>query len=40
MSAVLKPMTLGAFLDRESQQELKYEFDGFQPVAMTEVSTA
>jgi Uma2 family endonuclease len=35
MSAVAKPMTLEAFLDWESQQELKYEFDGFQPVAMT-----
>jgi Uma2 family endonuclease len=35
MSAVLKPVTLEAFLDWESQQELKYEFDGFQPVAMT-----
>jgi Uma2 family endonuclease len=35
MSAVLKPMTLETFLDWESQQELKYEFDGFQPVAMT-----
>jgi Uma2 family endonuclease len=40
MSAVLKPMTLEAFLDWESQQELKYEFDGFQPVAMTGVSAA
>lgn len=35
MSAVAKPMTLEAFLDWESRQELKYEFDGFQPVAMT-----
>ena len=35
MSAVTKPMTLEAFLDWESRQELKYEFDGFQPVAMT-----
>jgi len=40
MSAVLKPMTLEGFLDWESQQELKYEFDGFQPVAMTGVSAA
>ena len=39
MSAVLKdPMSLEAFLDWESRQELKYEFDGFQPVAMTGVS--
>ena len=35
MSAVAKLMTLDAFLDWESRQELKYEFDGFQPVAMT-----
>jgi Uma2 family endonuclease len=28
-------MTLEAFLDWENRQELKYEFDGFQPVAMT-----
>jgi Uma2 family endonuclease len=36
MSAVLNaPMTLAAFLDWESRQEVKYEFDGFQPVAMT-----
>ena len=39
MSAVLKdPMSLEAFLDWESRQELKYEFDGFQPVAMVGVS--
>ena len=41
MSAVLKEaMTLEAFLDWESRQELKYEFDGFQPVAMTGGSAA
>jgi Uma2 family endonuclease len=40
MSAVLQPMTLEAFLDWESQQELKYEFDGLQPVGMTGVSAA
>jgi Uma2 family endonuclease len=40
MSAVLKPMTLEAFLAWENQQELKYEFDGFQPVGMTGVSAA
>jgi Uma2 family endonuclease len=30
-----KPMTLDAFLAWEREQELKYEFDGFGPVAMT-----
>ncbi len=30
-----KPMTLRQFLDWEQQQELRYEFDGFEPVAMT-----
>ena len=41
MSAVLKEaMTLEAFLEWESRQELKYEFDGFQPVAMTGVTEA
>ena len=40
MSAVAKPMTLEAFLDWESRQEFKYEFDGFRPVAMTGVSAA
>src|SRR5882672_4186029 len=30
-----KPMTVDEFLDWESRQELKYEFDGFAPVAMT-----
>jgi Uma2 family endonuclease len=36
MSAALKPkMTLEAFLDWECRQEIKYEFDGFRPVAMT-----
>ena len=39
MSVALKdPMTLEAFLDWESRQELKYEFDGFQPIAMTGVT--
>lgn len=28
-------MTLAEFLDWERRQELRYEFDGFQPVAMT-----
>jgi Uma2 family endonuclease len=36
MSAVLqRPMTLAEFLDWEARQELRYEFDGFRPVAMT-----
>jgi hypothetical protein len=36
MSAVLqRPMTLAEFLDWEEGQELRYEFDGFQPVAVT-----
>jgi Uma2 family endonuclease len=30
-----KPMTLRQFLAWEERQELRYEFDGFQPVAMT-----
>jgi Uma2 family endonuclease len=34
-SALRRPMTLEAFLAWEEQQELRYEFDGFQPVAMT-----
>ncbi|HEX5326693.1 MAG TPA: Uma2 family endonuclease [Acetobacteraceae bacterium] len=33
--ALRKPMTLSQFLDWEERQELRYEFDGFQPVAMT-----
>jgi Uma2 family endonuclease len=36
MSAALpKPMTLAAFLVWEDRQELRFEFDGFAPVAMT-----
>ena len=36
MSAALKPaMNLEAFLDWESRQDIRYEFAGFQPVAMT-----
>jgi Uma2 family endonuclease len=35
MSAALQyTMTLAEFLDWENRQPLKYEFDGFQPVAM------
>ena len=30
-----KPMSLAEFLAWEERQELRYEFDGFQPVAMT-----
>lgn len=33
--ALRKPMTLAQFLAWEERQELRYEFDGFQPVAMT-----
>lgn len=33
--ALRRPMTLAEFLDWEDRQELKYEFDGFGPVAMT-----
>jgi Uma2 family endonuclease len=32
--AVPKPMTLAEFLAWESKQELRYEFDGTQPIAM------
>ena len=36
MGATLrKPMTLDEFLTWEDRQELRYEFDGFEPVAMT-----
>jgi Uma2 family endonuclease len=41
MSTALKePISLEAFLDWEGRQESKYEFDGFQPVAMTGVTAA
>ncbi len=33
--ALRKPMSLEAFLLWEERQELRYEFDGFEPVAMT-----
>ena len=33
--ALRKPMTLPQFLAWEERQERRYEFDGFQPVAMT-----
>src|SRR5690348_8909632 len=34
-TALHRPWTLADFLAWEERQELKYEFDGFQPVAMT-----
>jgi Uma2 family endonuclease len=33
--AIRKPMTMPEFLEWELRQEFRYEFDGFQPVAMT-----
>ena len=33
--ALAKPMTLESFLAWEERQELRYEFDGFRPIAMT-----
>ncbi len=33
--ALRKPMTCEEFLAWERRQELRYEFDGFQPIAMT-----
>ncbi len=33
--ALRKPMSLAEFLAWEERQPLRYEFDGFQPVAMT-----
>ncbi len=33
--ALRRRMTLPEFLAWEDAQELRYEFDGFQPVAMT-----
>ncbi len=40
MSASLQPLTLEEFLGWERAQELRYEFDGIQPVAMTGGSRA
>ena len=37
-AAITRSMTLQEFLDWESQQEFKYEYDGTGPVAMTGVS--
>jgi Uma2 family endonuclease len=33
--ALQRQMTLAEFLDWEERQEIRYEFDGFRPVAMT-----
>ena len=33
--AVRKPMSLAEFLEWEDRQELRYEFDGVEPSAMT-----
>lgn len=33
--ALRKPMSLDEFLEWEERQDLRYEFDGFEPVAMT-----
>ena len=33
--ALRKPITLAEFLAWEERQELRYEFDGFEPIAMT-----
>ncbi len=33
--ALRKPMTMAEFLEWEERQEVRYEFDGFGPVAMT-----
>ena len=34
--AMRKPMSLAEFLTWKIRQELRYEFDGFQPIAMTD----
>ncbi len=38
--ALRKPMTLPQFLAWEERQELRYEFDGFQPVEIPDVTVA
>jgi Uma2 family endonuclease len=38
--ALRKPMSLAEFLAWEERQELRYEFDGFQPVSMVGVTRA
>jgi Putative restriction endonuclease len=38
--ALRRPISLAEFLAWEKRQELRYEFDGFQPVAMVGGSAA
>ena len=38
--ALREAMTLQQFLAWEEKQELRYEFDGFQPIAMAEGTAA
>ena len=38
--ALRRPKTLAEFLDWEERQESRYEFDGFQPIAMVGVRVA
>jgi Uma2 family endonuclease len=38
--ALQNPITLAEFLAWEERQELRYEFDGFEPVAMTDGTIA
>ena len=38
--ARIHPMSMAEFLAWEERQEVKYEFDGFEPVAMVGVSRA
>ena len=38
--ALRRPMTLSEFLAWEERQELRHEFDGFRPVAMTDGTQA
>jgi len=38
--ALRRPMTVAEFLAWEERQELRYEFDGFRPVAMVGVTDA
>ncbi|WP_428491214.1 Uma2 family endonuclease [Rhodopila sp.] len=40
MSPSLKPLTVDEFLAWERAQDLRFEFDGIQPVAMTRGSLA
>ena len=38
--AMRKPMSLAEFLEWEERQELRYEFDGVEPSAMTGEASA